>query len=177
MITEATLTIKQVKVAHMTLVNVIKIYEIFPSGIRTIQNIPAEKLVRTNHFRTRQTNWMPPGSTKMAQSFPAISDQIMKTENNHCLFCRNGDLISLSPKVTSGMVAWKDVTSDWHGPGSFLEKLLYPKKCGNIVGKYRKVANPKKKEIHVGNLGKYKKLANPSGSLGAKKGVQKEGKI
>ena len=45
------------------------------------------------------------------------------------------------------------------------------------MGKYRKVANPKKKEIHVGNLGKYKKLANPSGSLGAKKGVQKEGKI
>ena len=45
------------------------------------------------------------------------------------------------------------------------------------MGKHRKVANPKKKEIHVGNLGKYKKLANPSGSLGAKKGVQKEGKI
>ena len=44
------------------------------------------------------------------------------------------------------------------------------------MGKYRKVANPKKVEIHVGNSGKYKKLANPGGSLGPKKGVQ-EGKI
>ena len=37
-------------------------------------------------------------------------------------------------------------------------------KMWKYLGKHRKVANPKKKEIHVGNLGKYKKLANPGGS-------------
>ena len=145
MITEATLTIKQVKVAHMTLVNVIKFYEIFPSGIRTIQNIPAEKLVRTNHFRTRQTNWMPPGSTKMAQTFPSRSDQIIKKRKRYnCLFCRNGDLISLSAIVTSGISRLKRwVTSHWHGPGSFLEKLLYPKNV-EIFGQIQESGKSKK---------------------------------
>ena len=102
--------------------------------------------------------------------------QMINKKGQNCLFCHNGDMILLSTIVTSGLVAWQDLSpvSDRALVGSWRSYYIGGrKKSWKILWKYRKAGNAKKTEIHVGNWDKYKKLANPAGSLGPKKGCRR----